>query len=1266
MSSINMNEEHNNQELKKERRFSRHCLCFALFFPSILLLLLLIVGAVVFTNSGLKLIVWGAEKALPELSIEGVEGSVIPEFTLSNITYDNKQLLSTEIYRFHFSLTPKCLLIPSVCIDDISVDGLTLDFPTLPTLNEEEETDTAENKLLSIPIPIAITNITLNNIDANILGNHIQWRTFSTGVNIHKSELTLTPLNWEHIRLELASSESTAVKNKEKTTSSKKDDAPIVLPEVFIPLNIKVEQFALRDFILQQETPVKVNKLNFKATAGENNASINDFYLDIPQANLSLNNEIVLKGDYPLTLDGLLELKETELKGHKLAIEADGSVADLNASLMLSGGLKVKVDANVHPLDKKLPFDVHVYKGELYWPLTGDKDIKVQIPNIKTEGNLEQYNFASALYIEGKSIPQTDLRLEGRGTLEKVDLSDLLIDTLGGSISGSAEVNWASLVSWKTDINLQNIQPGLQWPEAEGDISGQLITDGHLTEDGGWVVDVPTIDINGVFRSYPLLVQGTLKADDIRGIGEPHLNISQLTINHGDNGLAVSGELNKEWNLNVDIDFPELSDSVPDVHGKLIGNVALTGELTKPRIDLDIDALGLQLPKKANLNKVSIEGYIVPSPTIDADLSIKLLDGKYQKQVLNDLIIRFSGKEQAHKLQIDLSSNVIDSHLVFKGSLDRTQGWKGELSEADVITEIGPWNLDKKADLAYDIKKEELFVQANCWSQGKTALCLNKDLHAGKSGNADISIKHFEFSKLQKFIPDETVINGEVNLDALAKWSVGQSPYVKAKLHLPKGNIQQQMESPLIIGWDDLTVNAEMKDDELTTDWLLALTDNGQLIGNMKIDQLTKAKTLTGNSKIEKVSLAMLEPILGEYSQLRGMVNSDINISGPIEHPKLLGNFSVDEIKVKGEVSPVDINEGNVDIVFSGHSGKLSSLITTADGDLHIDGAAHWSDLNKWDAGLDIFGNELQVNVPPMVKLKVKPDMKIRINPTLAKITGSIGIPWGRIVVQELPESAIGVSKDEVILGDDLKPIEKPSPLPMTVETDININIGDDVLLSAFGLEGGLVGNLNITQKNKGPFITGEVNIEEGTYRSFGQDLQIRKGKILFNGPADQPYVDIKAVRNPENTKDDVVAGIKVTGPADTPRVEIFSSPSMPQANALSYLLRGQDIDGESGGNAMTTTLIGLSLAKSGKVVGEIGQAFGVQDLQLDTAGSGEDSQVTISGYIAPGLQVKYGVGIFNSLGEFTLRYRIISDLYIEAVSGVDNAVDLIYQFEFD
>lgn len=1263
MSSLDVNENQDTKIVIKKRRFSRHCLCLALFLPSIFLVLLLLLGGLVFTNSGLNLIVWGAEKALPQLLIKDVKGSLLPEFSLSGISYKDKNLINADISNFHFSATTKCLMTPSLCVDDITIDGLTLDFPKLP---EPDETSIKEpataNKLLSIPFPINLSNITLNNIDLRILGNHVQWSTFSTGVKLYKSDLTITPLKWNKIRVELAKSEVS--KSNEKKTVSTTDT--ITLPNVYIPLNINIEQFELRDFMLKQETPIHINQLAFKADIGEFDVDVHDFYLDTPQANLSLKNKIELKGNYPLTLNAIAELKQTELKGHKAKISVSGSVADLTANLNVSGGLKAMVDIKVQPLNKALPFDIHVSKTELYWPLSGEKEFKVSVPNLKVKGNLDKYQFASALYIEGKTIPQTDVRLEGKGNLETINLSDFIIDTLGGSITGNAEANWASLVNWKGSVYLQNIQPGLQWPEAEGNISGKIITSGNLTKQGGWVVDTPLIDINGIFRNYPLDINGALTANDIKGEGEPHLNITQLTLNHGDNGLSISGSLDKEWDLNVDIDFPELSDSVPEVHGKVFGGIVLTGKLTEPKIAIDIDALGLELPEKATINKASIKGYVVPMPSIDADISINLLDGKYQKQILNDLIIRFSGKEKSHKLQIDLDSNVIDSHLVFKGALNRSVGWKGELSEADVNTDIGQWNLDKKASLAYNIKEQEFFVQANCWSQGGASLCLNKDLKAGKVGSADISINHFEFNKLKKFLPEETTINGEVNLNALAQWSPGKKPYVKASLYLPKGNIEQEMEEPLRVGWDKIQINAEMQNDELLTDWLIALTDNGELKGDLKINHLTGSKTLSGHSDIKQISLAMLKPLLGEFSQLNAIINSDIKISGKAEHPKLFGKLNVDGIKVEGDISPVDIDDGNVEINFDGHKGKLTSVITTPDGSLNLTGSGDWLDLANWKAGLDVFGNELQVNIPPMVRLKVKPDMKIRVTPALAKITGSIGIPWGRIVIKELPESAIGLSKDEIILNDDLQPVEENTPLPMTVETNINISIGDDVLLSAFGLEGGLVGNLNITQKNKGPFITGEVNIEEGTYRSFGQDLQISKGKILFNGPADQPYIDIEAVRNPDNTRDDVVAGVRVNGPADTPTVEIYSSPSMPQANALSYLLRGQDIGSDTGGDAMTTTLIGLSLAKSGKVVGEIGKAFGVQDLQLDTAGSGEESQVTISGYIAPDLQVKYGVGIFDSLGEFTLRYRIISDLYIEAISGVDSAVDLIYQFSFD
>ncbi len=82
--------------------------------------------------------------------------------------------------------------------------------------------------------------------------------------------------------------------------------------------------------------------------------------------------------------------------------------------------------------------------------------------------------------------------------------------------------------------------------------------------------------------------------------------------------------------------------------------------------------------------------------------------------------------------------------------------------------------------------------------------------------------------------------------------------------------------------------------------------------------------------------------------------------------------------------------------------------------------------------------------------------------------------------------------------------------------------------------------------------------------------------------------------------------------------------------------------------------------------MGNIGEAFGVSDLKLDTEGSGDDSQVTVSGHITPRLELKYGVGIFDSVGEFTVRYMLMRNLYLEAVSGLNSAVDLLYQFEFD
>ena len=242
----------------------------------------------------------------------------------------------------------------------------------------------------------------------------------------------------------------------------------------------------------------------------------------------------------------------------------------------------------------------------------------------------------------------------------------------------------------------------------------------------------------------------------------------------------------------------------------------------------------------------------------------------------------------------------------------------------------------------------------------------------------------------------------------------------------------------------------------------------------------------------------------------------------------------------------------------------------------------------------------------------------------------------------------------------------RPKTASIPINSNLIVHVGNNVRIDAFGLKARLTGDLNVVQDKQGLGLNGQINIPEGRFHAYGQDLIVRKGELLFSGPPDQPYLNIEAIRNPDATEDDVIAGVRVTGLADEPKAEIFSDPAMSQQAALSYLLRGQGLESDqSDSAAMTSMLIGLGVAQSGQIVGKIGETFGVSNLALDTQGVGDSSQVVVSGYVLPGLQVKYGVGIFDSIATLTLRYRLMPKLYLEAVSGVDQALDLLYQFEF-
>jgi len=296
------------------------------------------------------------------------------------------------------------------------------------------------------------------------------------------------------------------------------------------------------------------------------------------------------------------------------------------------------------------------------------------------------------------------------------------------------------------------------------------------------------------------------------------------------------------------------------------------------------------------------------------------------------------------------------------------------------------------------------------------------------------------------------------------------------------------------------------------------------------------------------------------------------------------------------------------------------------------------------------------VTVEPYAELEAAPDLHIQFADQKLAVTGKVLIPTGTITVRELPPSTVKLSDDTVIIGHQAA----PAAAPLAMAMDINVEVGQDKLsFTGFGLTANLAGHVHIGDNLD---TRGELSLNDGRYRAYGQRLTIRRARLLFAGPIDQPYLDIEAIRQ----TDDVIAGIRLSGSAEQPTTEVFSEPTMSQEQALSYLVLGRPLSttGEDS-NMLAQAALGLGLAGSSKVTDSLAKDLGIKDFQLDTQGSGTTTSVVASGNLSEKLSLRYGVGVFDPANTIALRYKLSKKVYVEVASGVASSLDIFYKRDF-
>lgn len=1261
-----------------------------------LIVLLLLVGAVAYllgTTSGLHMVINGAARWVPGLDIASVSGGW-RDLTLKGVKYQMPGV-TVNAGQFHLSLDLACFKNSSLCVNALTAQDVDVVVKTkemTPSAPVEETSEPTTN--LSTPYPITLRMLTLNNVKVSVDDTAISLGEFRTGAQWEERALTLLPTKISGLLIALPKTPQNplpeaiqpavevAKKVGEQVDKAAKpapvpEEKPLGetlkelfakpllpdLPEIRLPLDITVKEISGEQLRLTGDTEVLITSLLLQASTQDQHIKLDNFDVKSPQGTLSAQGQATLTGSWPVEMVANSTLNIEPLKGEKVKLNVGGGLREeLKVALNLSGPVGAQLDVQTQLAEVGLPLALTLQSKQLKWPLSGEPQYQVNDFRLRFNGKATDYALSTRANIKGQDLPPAVLTLDGKGNVEQFKLDRLRLAALQGNTDLTALVDWSKAISWNSQLTLSGINTAKQWPEWPAKLDGKITTRGSL-HGGSWQLQVPVLQLDGNVKQNKVTARGTLS-----GNAAGQWKIPGIDLTLGRNQLNVKGQLDeKSWNLDANIDAPRLDGALPGLGGTAKGLLKLRGNLQAPQLLADLTASGLQW-QALRINRVKIDGDVRSSDQIQGQLAVRVEQLKQDALDISLLTLDAKGSEKQHQLQLKIDGKPVSGQLALQGSFDRQQQrWRGNLNNTRFDTPVGEWRLTRAIALDYLNTAQKISVGPHCWQNPNAELCVPKTIEAGPSGQASVVLNRFDLAMIKPFLGPETALSGVFTGRADVSWKPGGAlPDAKVSL---VGNgvkvVQQVQGNALPIAFDRLNLNAGLSNGRAQADWLIKLTNNGQFDGNVQVADPQVRRNISGNVNITNISLAMINPALMKGEKAAGMLNANLRLGGSAQKPLVYGRMALDKVDIDGHWMPFDMTDGRLVMNFDGMTSTMEGLVSTTRGQLNLSGDADWRDINAWRARIAAKGDKLRVTVPPMIRIDVSPDLVFEATPQLFSLNGSVDIPWARITVQELPESAVGVSSDEVMLDNQLKPIQ-PKTAGIPINSNLMIHVGNDVRLDAFGLKARLKGDLKVVQDKNGLGLNGQIDIPSGRFHAYGQDLIVRKGQLMFSGPPDQPLLNIEAIRNPDSTEDDVTAGVRVTGLADAPKLEVFSDPAKSQQEALSYLLRGQGL-GSSGadGNAMTSMLIGMGVAQSGQLVGKIGEAFGVSNLALDTQGVGDSSQVVVSGYVLPGLQVKYGVGIFDSLATLTLRYRLMPKLYLEAVSGLDQALDLLYQFEF-
>jgi translocation and assembly module TamB len=951
------------------------------------------------------------------------------------------------------------------------------------------------------------------------------------------------------------------------------------------------------------------------------------------------------------------------------------------------------------PKNGPLSFDANAAWRDVAWPLRGTPTVRSAAGKASVAGTADRYTArvdadlagpAGAAGAAGGQIPPGHWVFAGNGTQKEFHFASLAGDVLHGHLTGSGTVGWSPRVRWDLALQGQGLDPAVVRPDFPGKLDLAAKTRGELLPAGP-TGTVELSRLSGTLRQQPISATA-----GVRLAGKVY-DISHLDAHWGDAHAVASGRVGDRFDLNWNVTLPNLALAVPQAGGSFSGSGRLTGPLKTPRVTVDGRFTGL----RSGANSVAqgtIKGDVdlAPAGTTQLDLTARQIQAS--GQAVGALTLALRGTLNSHTLTATATGlgTYPDARLdlalagAARGELGPQLAWTGQIQRLDLKGgPAGDWNLEKPAALAASAEAARL--EGFCWHAAGTAPAAGKagtPANAGNSGNARLcaggswakagtwtgqaTLTALPLNLAKPFLPTDLTLTGNLEGTAKASGSPKGLTEVIADLAPGPGELRYPGEDgrTVVVHFERGTVHARLEPNGGDASAKLTLTDIGTLGLTAKLPSLTqkgavKDLPLAGRLDVNFNNLSFVEGFVSELRGITGTLNAGFNLSGTLGTPRLSGTAQLANGRARVPEYGLDVKD--ITLKATGDGGPLLQIQASArsgPGTLAIAGTSGLFPSAATPLKLKVTGRRFLVSGTREINVQISPDVNVDFQGTRADVTGQVNVPYARTNIEKRAKpGAVPTSSDVVFVGG--APAGVKTKTPLAVMARVRIVLGDDIELKALGLDAKPKGSILVVEQPGRPeSAVGEIEVSEGTFKAYGQDLTIERGRLIFaGGPIDDPGIDLRAYRKAD---DGTIAGIQAQGTLKKPEVTLYSTPTMTESEALAYLLLGHPLGQSSPqeGSLLANAATSLGLKGGNLIAKKLATRYGLESATFESSGGLDQTALVLGKYLSPRLYVSYGLGLFEPINTFRIRYILNKRFTLQAESGAGTSADILYTRE--